>query len=77
MNLLTNAIKFTLEGEITVEVRKKKYSPSCFGIIDEVYSQSYNDDSNILEVHIKDDGVGMDEEELVTLRKKVNSFINY
>ncbi|CAK79579.1 unnamed protein product (macronuclear) [Paramecium tetraurelia] len=72
LNLLTNAIKFTLQGKITVEVKKKTYVPSYFGIIDEVQSQIYLDDSNLLEIHIKDSGVGMDEEELITLRKKLH-----
>ncbi|CAD8167173.1 unnamed protein product [Paramecium pentaurelia] len=72
LNLLTNAIKFTLHGGITVEVKKKKYIPSCFGIIDEVQSQIYLEDPNLLEIHIKDSGVGMDEDELVTLRKKLH-----
>ncbi|CAD8066099.1 unnamed protein product [Paramecium sonneborni] len=72
LNLLTNAIKFTYQGGITVEVKKNKYSPSCFGIIDEVQSQLSQEDSNILEIYIKDSGLGMDEEELVTLRKKLH-----
>ncbi|CAK64252.1 unnamed protein product (macronuclear) [Paramecium tetraurelia] len=72
LNLLTNAIKFTIQGGITVEVKKKKNSPSCFGIIDEVQSQLSQEDSNILEIYIKDSGLGMDEDELVTLRKKLH-----
>ncbi|CAD8072626.1 unnamed protein product [Paramecium sonneborni] len=72
LNLLTNAIKFTIQGGITVEVKKKKNSPSYFGIIDEVQSQFSQEDTNILEIYIKDSGFGMDEEELVTLRKKLH-----
>lgn len=37
----------------------------------------YLEDSNLLEIHIKDSGVGMDEDELVTLRKKVLFNIYY
>ncbi|CAD8136032.1 unnamed protein product [Paramecium pentaurelia] len=70
LNLIGNAIRFTLKGGITIRVSNKQYIDSMQGIDD---VQSFNcQDTNLLQVSISDTGIGMSENELCNLRKKLH-----
>ncbi|CAD8196462.1 unnamed protein product [Paramecium pentaurelia] len=70
LNLIANAIRFTLKGGITIQVQKKQYIDSMQGIDDvQSFQQS---DSNLIQVSISDTGIGMCEKELCNLRKKLH-----
>ncbi|CAD8127176.1 unnamed protein product [Paramecium sonneborni] len=70
INLIANAIRFTLQGGITIKVQKKEYIDSMQGIED-VHSFNFQD-TNLLQVSISDTGIGMSENELCILRKKLH-----
>ncbi|CAK66470.1 unnamed protein product (macronuclear) [Paramecium tetraurelia] len=70
LNLIANAIRFTLKGGITIQVEKKQYIESMQGI-DDVQS-FHQSDSNLIQVSISDTGIGMSEQELYNLRKKLH-----
>lgn len=70
LNLISNAIKFTQTGAITINVREKCYQNSMECVDDQEVEDGY---SNLLEIWVIDSGSGMEEEQLSTLRKKVIS----
>ncbi|CAK79286.1 unnamed protein product (macronuclear) [Paramecium tetraurelia] len=69
LNLIGNSIRFTFKGGINIIVQKQEYIESMEGI--DLHSANYQD-SNLLEVQINDTGIGMTEDELSILRKKLH-----
>ncbi|CAD8155354.1 unnamed protein product [Paramecium pentaurelia] len=69
LNLIGNSIRFTYKGGITIIVQKQEYIESMEGI--DINSANFQD-NHFLEVQINDTGIGMTENELSILRKKLH-----
>ncbi|CAD8198125.1 unnamed protein product [Paramecium pentaurelia] len=69
LNLIGNSIRFTFKGGISIIVQKQEYIESMEGI--DVNSANLQD-NNLLEVQVNDTGIGMTENELSILRKKLH-----
>ncbi|CAD8114467.1 unnamed protein product [Paramecium primaurelia] len=69
LNLIGNSIRFTYKGGITIIVQKQEYIESMEGI--DLNSANFQD-NHFLEVQINDTGIGMTENELSILRKKLH-----
>ncbi|CAD8122224.1 unnamed protein product [Paramecium sonneborni] len=70
LNLIGNSIRFTYKGGISIIVQKQEYIESMEGI--DVNSCILEDSNNLLEVQVNDTGIGMTEDELSILRKKLH-----
>ncbi|CAD8124944.1 unnamed protein product [Paramecium sonneborni] len=70
LNLIGNSIRFTYQGGISIIVQKQEYIESMVGI--DVNSAIQEDNNNLIEVQVNDTGIGMTEDELSILRKKLH-----